>query len=80
MSQRIIESSERGNRFASRKRTYIKQLIIQLWRNSAEHNLSVQVNDKRCGFVTLKQVEQFVAQCLGEAKKSLLEPSIGRTH
>jgi len=58
----------------------MRQLIIQLWRNSAENNWSVQVNDKRYDFIALRCVEQFVAQGLTDAKKSLLEPVIGRTH
>lgn len=57
----------------------MRQLTIQLWRNSAEHNWSVQVNDERCDFIALKSVEQFVAQGLADAKKSLLEPVARRT-
>jgi hypothetical protein len=48
--------------------------MIQLLRNSAERNWSVQVDDKRHDFVTLIFVQQFVAQRLADAKKALMEP------
>jgi hypothetical protein len=53
----------------------MRKLIIQLWRNSAERNWSVQVDDKRHDFVTLMFVQQFVAQRLADAKKALMEPA-----
>jgi hypothetical protein len=53
----------------------MRKLIIQLWRNSAERNWSVQVDDERHDFVTLMFVQQFVAQRLADAKKALMEPA-----
>ena len=58
----------------------MRQLIIQLWRNSAENNWSVRVNDERYDFIALRCVEQFVAQGLADAKKSLLETVTTRAH
>jgi hypothetical protein len=67
------------NRLAG-ERNHMRQLIVQLWRNSAENNWSVRVNDKRSDFIALKCVEQFVAHGLADAKKSLLEPVTKTTH
>jgi hypothetical protein len=58
----------------------MKKLMIQLWRNSAERNWSIQVDDKRHDFVTLMFVRQFVTQRLVDAKKALMEPGAGRTN
>jgi hypothetical protein len=55
-----------------RKRPPLEKLKIQLWRNSAERNWSVQVNDKRYDSVTLIFVQQLVAQRLANAKKALI--------
>jgi hypothetical protein len=56
----------------------MRKLMIQLWRNSAERNWSVQVDDKRHDFVTLMFLQQFVAQRLADAKKALMEPGNNR--
>jgi hypothetical protein len=57
----------------------MKELTIKLWRNSAEGNWSIQVNEKRHDFVTLVFVQQLVAHRLADAKKSLMEPETRRT-
>jgi len=58
----------------------MKKLMIQLWRNPAERNWSVQVNDKRHDFVTLMFVQDFVTQRLKDAKRAIMESEAGRTH
>ena len=58
----------------------MKKLMIQLWRNPAERNWSIQVNDKRHDFVTLMFVQQFVTQRLADAKSALVEPGARMTH
>jgi hypothetical protein len=57
----------------------MKDLTIKLWRNPAERNWSIQVNEKRHDFVTLVFAQQFVAHRLADAKKSLMEPETRRT-
>jgi hypothetical protein len=48
----------------------LEKIKIQLWRNSAERNWSVQVTDKRYDAVTLPFVQRFVTRRLADAKKS----------
>jgi hypothetical protein len=55
----------------------LEKIKIQLWRNSAEQNWSVQLNDKHYDSVTLSFVEHFVALGLSNAKKALIEGSSG---
>jgi hypothetical protein len=57
----------------------MQKLMIQLSRNVAERNWSIQVNDTRHEFVTLMFVRQFVTQSLADAKKALLQAG-ERTH
>jgi hypothetical protein len=57
----------------------MKELTIKLWRNPAERNWSIQVNEKRHDFVTLVFAQQFVAHRLADAKKSLMKPETRRT-
>jgi hypothetical protein len=51
----------------------LEKIKIQLLRNSAERNWSVQVNNKRCDAVSLKFVQHLVAGHLADAKKALIE-------
>lgn len=57
----------------------MKKLMIQLWRNPAERNWSIQVNDKRHEFVTLMFVQHLVTQNVADAKMALLQAE-ERTH
>jgi hypothetical protein len=58
----------------------MKKFTIQLWRNSAEQNWTIQVNDKRHDFVTPTFMQQFVAERLADLKKALMETGGRRTH
>jgi len=69
-----------SNQCIARKEALMKELTIKLWRNPAERNWSIQVNQERHDFVTLAFVQQFAARRLAEAKKSLMEPGSTRTH
>jgi hypothetical protein len=62
------------------KEVPMRKLVIQLWRNPAERNWSVQINDKHYDRVTLMFVQQFVAQSLADVKKALMEPGARKAH
>jgi hypothetical protein len=57
----------------------MKKLSIQLWRNSAERNWTIQVDSQRHDFVTPMFLQQFVAKRLADLKKALMETE-RRTH
>jgi len=56
------------------------KFTIQLWRNSAERNWTIQVNDKHHDFVTSTFIQQFVAERLADLKKALMETGVRKTH
>jgi len=58
----------------------MKKFNIQLQRNSAERNWTIQVNDKRHDFVTATFMQQFVAERLADLKKALMEAGGRRIH
>jgi hypothetical protein len=55
------------------KQEPMKKLMIQLSRNTAEQNWSIQVNDTRHEFVALMFVQQLVTQSVAGAKMALLQ-------
>jgi hypothetical protein len=55
------------------------ELKIQVWRNSADQDWSVEINNKRYSSMPFELVKQRVAQALKDAKKSLMERRTNRT-
>jgi hypothetical protein len=55
------------------------ELEIQVWRNSADQDWSVEINNKRYASIPFEVVKQRVAQALKDAKKSLMERRTNRT-
>jgi hypothetical protein len=57
----------------------MKKFNIQIRRNSAERNRTIQVNDERHDFVTPTFLQQFVAERLADLKKALMGTGGRRT-
>jgi hypothetical protein len=49
------------------------ELKIQVWRNSADQDWSLEINNKCYSSIPFEIVKQLVAQALSDSRKSLME-------
>jgi hypothetical protein len=56
-----------------REKLPTSELKIQVWRNSADQDWSLEINNKRYSSIPFEIVKQLVAQALSDSGKSLIE-------
>ena len=62
-----------------REKLPTSELKIQVWRNSADQDWSLEINNKRYSSIPFESVRQLVAHAISDSRKSLLERRKNRT-
>jgi hypothetical protein len=78
-SEEYMPEGRRNPGPSGEERLFTGDLKIQVWRNSADQDWSVEINNKRYSSIPFQTVQERVAQALKDAKKSLMERRTNKT-
>jgi hypothetical protein len=78
-SEESMPEDRRHPSTLGREKITASELKIQLSRNSADQNWSVEINNRRHCLIPFETVKQLVDQAISDSKKSLIERGAQKT-